>query len=50
MMEKYGVEKEEVKEYCVRKVRAKEMSIDEAIQKCKKHGLEISKEELKGYV
>lgn len=50
MMEKFGVEKSEMLNHCRIKVFRGEMTVEEALAKCRRHGLEdITKDEfLKG--
>lgn len=39
-MEKYAVEKKETLEVCRRKVTAGKMSVEDALDMCKRHGIE----------
>lgn len=46
MIIKYGVEKEDILEYCVMNIKNKKMTLHEGVQKLMKHDIEMTEEEL----
>jgi len=45
-MIKYGVEQNEIIEYVIRKIKSGQMTYDNALSKCRQHGMIMDKDEL----